>query len=85
MYCQFSVIAGGRFLCKQGSNDNAHIMYCQNLIIMLVLGGYRDALKFHPGEEITFNPQAFIQSRPESMQPFLEKILHLQIFQEVLL
>lgn len=48
------------------------------------LGGYRDALKFHPGEEITFNPQAFVQSRPESMQPFLEKILHLQIFQEVL-
>lgn len=48
------------------------------------VGGYRDALKFHPGEEITFNPQAFVQSRPESMQPFLEKILHLQIFQEVL-
>lgn len=48
------------------------------------VGGYRDALKFHPGEEITFNPQAFVQSRPESMQPFLEKILHLQIFQEVI-
>ncbi|XP_048773019.1 DENN domain-containing protein 1B-like isoform X3 [Ostrea edulis] len=50
--------------------------------LVKLIGGYRDALKFHPGEEITFNPQAFIQSRPESMQPFLEKILHLQIFQE---
>lgn len=50
--------------------------------LVKLIGGYRDALKFHPGEEITFNPQAFVQSRPESMQPFLEKILHLQIFQE---
>ncbi|XP_078324597.1 uncharacterized protein LOC111125891 isoform X6 [Crassostrea virginica] len=50
--------------------------------LVKLIGGYRDALKFHPGEEITFNPEAFVQSRPETMQPFLEKILHLQIFQE---
>ncbi|XP_062612531.1 DENN domain-containing protein 1B-like isoform X3 [Saccostrea cucullata] len=52
------------------------------MALVKLIGGYRDALKFHPGEEITFNPQAFVQSRPENMQPFLEKILHLQIFQE---
>ena len=47
------------------------------------LGGYRDALKFTEGETITFNPEAFVQSRPQSMQPFLENMLHLQIFQQV--
>ena len=46
------------------------------------VGGYRDALKFRPGEQITFDSEAFIQSRPSSMQPFLEKMLHLQIFEQ---
>lgn len=45
-------------------------------------GGYRDALRFRPGERITFDPDAFVLSRPPSMQPFLQKILHLQIFQQ---
>ena len=26
----------------------------------MIVGGYRDALKFHPGEEITFNPDSKI-------------------------
>ena len=39
---------------------------------------------FKEGEAITFNPEAFVQSRPISMQPFLQNILHLQIFQQVL-
>lgn len=63
-------------------NKNFLCELCKIWLEMIV-GGYRDALKFHPGEEITFNPEAFVQSRPETMQPFLEKILHLQIFQEV--
>ena len=45
-------------------------------------GGYRDALKFRSGEQITFDPEAFINSRPSSMQPFLESMLHLQIFEQ---
>lgn len=45
-------------------------------------GGYRDALRFRPGEQITFDPDAFILSRPSYMQPFLQKMLQLQIFEQ---
>ncbi|XP_050423721.1 DENN domain-containing protein 1B-like isoform X2 [Adelges cooleyi] len=47
-----------------------------------LIGGYRDALKFHQGERITFNKEAFIESRSTNMQPFLKKMLELQIFQQ---
>ncbi|XP_074654474.1 DENN domain-containing protein 1A-like isoform X2 [Tubulanus polymorphus] len=50
--------------------------------LVALIGGYRDALKFREGEEITFDRDAFLQSRPPSMQPFLEKILDLQIFEQ---
>ena len=50
---------------------------------MQLIGGYRDALKFHLGQKITFSSDAFIESRPSSMQPFLRKMLQLQIFQQV--
>jgi hypothetical protein len=51
--------------------------------LVQLIGGYRDALKFHLGQKITFSPDAFIESRPSSMQPFLRKMLQLQIFQQV--
>ncbi|CAH1786185.1 unnamed protein product [Owenia fusiformis] len=47
-----------------------------------IIGGYRDALKYRVGEKITFDRDAFIQTRPTSSQPFLEKILHLQLFEQ---
>ncbi|XP_050544102.1 DENN domain-containing protein 1B-like [Daktulosphaira vitifoliae] len=50
--------------------------------LVQLIGGYRDALKFHQGELITFNKEAFIESRPTNMQPFLRKMLELQIFQQ---
>ncbi|XP_034256007.1 DENN domain-containing protein 1A-like isoform X3 [Thrips palmi] len=50
--------------------------------LVQLIGGYRDALKFHQGERITFNSDAFVESRPTSMQPFLRKMLQLQIFQQ---
>ncbi|RZF32373.1 hypothetical protein LSTR_LSTR001837 [Laodelphax striatellus] len=50
--------------------------------LVQLIGGYRDALKFHQGESIKFNPEAFVESRPPSMQPFLRKMLQLQIFQQ---
>jgi hypothetical protein len=52
--------------------------------LVILIGGYRDALKFHQGQEITFCRTSFIESRPPSMQPFLHKMLQLQIFQQVL-
>lgn len=53
--------------------------------LVQLIGGYRDALKFTEGESITFCKEAFVQSRHNNMQPYLEKMLHLQIFQQVLL
>ncbi|KAL5233179.1 hypothetical protein ACI65C_000589 [Semiaphis heraclei] len=50
--------------------------------LVKLIGGYRDALKFHQGERITFNKEAFIESRSANMQPFLKKMLELQIFQQ---
>ncbi|CAI6362230.1 unnamed protein product [Macrosiphum euphorbiae] len=50
--------------------------------LIKLIGGYRDALKFHQGERITFNKEAFIESRSANMQPFLKKMLELQIFQQ---
>ena len=47
-----------------------------------LIGGYRDALKYRQGEKITFNEDAFILSRSTSLQPFLEKMLQLQIFMQ---
>lgn len=51
--------------------------------LVQLIGGYRDALRFYQGEKITFNPDAFVESRPPSIQPFLRKMLELQIFQQV--
>jgi len=45
-------------------------------------GGYRDALRFKPGERITFNSDSYVQSRPPNMQQFLRKVLELQTFQQ---
>ncbi|XP_059477766.1 DENN domain-containing protein 1A-like isoform X2 [Neocloeon triangulifer] len=50
--------------------------------LVQLIGGYRDALRFYQGEKITFNEDAFVESRPSSIQPFLRKMLHLQIFQQ---
>ncbi|KAF8797059.1 DENN domain-containing protein 1B [Argiope bruennichi] len=50
--------------------------------LVKLIGGYRDSLKFVLGEKISFDAEAFIQTRPPSVQPFLETMLHLQIFQQ---
>lgn len=51
--------------------------------LVQLIGGYRDALMFQPGQKVTFNEQRFIESRPVSSQPFLKEMLNLQIFQQV--
>ncbi|KFM80021.1 DENN domain-containing protein 1A, partial [Stegodyphus mimosarum] len=50
--------------------------------LVKLIGGYWNALKLKPGEKITFSPELFVQTRPSSMQPFLQKMLELQIFQQ---
>lgn len=51
-------------------------------MILNCTGGYRDALRFRPGEPITFDPDAFVVSRPADMQSLLRTILQLQTFQQ---
>ena len=48
----------------------------------MLTGSYRDALRFHLGEKITFDSDAFVISRSPSMKPFLENLLQLQTFQQ---
>lgn len=51
--------------------------------LVQLTAGYREALTLQQGERITFNQDAFVESRPSSMQPFVRKMLELQIFQQV--
>ncbi|XP_017879971.1 DENN domain-containing protein 1B isoform X2 [Ceratina calcarata] len=50
--------------------------------LVQLIAGYRDALTLEQGQSITFNQNAFVESRPPSMQPFLRKMLELQIFRQ---
>ncbi|XP_054720550.1 DENN domain-containing protein 1A-like [Uloborus diversus] len=50
--------------------------------LVKLIGGYWNALKLKHGERITFSPEMFVQTRPSAMQPFLQKMLELQIFQQ---
>lgn len=47
-----------------------------------MIGGYRQALRFTPGERIKFDDGLFIKSRPSPMQPFLEQLLQFQHFRQ---
>ncbi|CAH1998637.1 unnamed protein product [Acanthoscelides obtectus] len=50
--------------------------------LVQLIGGYRDALRFEPGQKVTFDKEKFIETRPVSLQPFLRQMLQLQIFQQ---
>lgn len=73
-------------LKKQLSNPNEHIGDRVSKIFLGILvqliGGYRDAIKFTQGEKITWDPDTFIESRPSHLRSFLRNMLELQIFQQ---
>jgi len=46
-----------------------------------LIGGYRDALRYRQGEKITFDREAFVNSRSTNLQPFLRDLLEVQMFQ----
>lgn len=50
--------------------------------LVQLIGGYRDALKISQGKEITFDREAFVDSRPSSIRPFLKQMLETQIFRQ---
>ena len=52
-------------------------------VLVQLIGGYRDAIKFTQGEKITWDQDAFIESRSTSVRPYLREIMQSQIFQQV--
>ncbi|XP_055317603.1 DENN domain-containing protein 1A isoform X20 [Sitodiplosis mosellana] len=73
-------------LKKQLSNQHDHIGDRVSKIFLGVLvqliGGYRDAIKFSQGAKLTWCRETFIDSRPSHLRPFLRDMLELQIFQQ---
>lgn len=50
--------------------------------LVMLIGGYREALEFNDGDKITFNHDRFIATRSSAFQPFLKKMLELQMFRQ---
>ena len=76
------VLSNMRKALKPGTGllgDSVARAFLQSLVHLI--GGYRDALKYRQGEKITFSEDAFIMSRSTALQPFLEQMLQLQLFQ----
>lgn len=52
--------------------------------LVQLIGNYKEALQFREEDKIiTFNKEKFVSIRPPNFQPFAEKMLDLQIFQQV--
>ncbi|XP_060220377.1 DENN domain-containing protein 1B isoform X3 [Meriones unguiculatus] len=47
-----------------------------------LFGSYRDALRYKPGEPITFCEESFIKPRSSVMKQFLETAVNLQLFKQ---
>lgn len=51
--------------------------------LVQLIGNYKEALQFREKDsKITFNSEKFVAIRPPHFQPFVEKMLELQIFQQ---
>lgn len=52
--------------------------------LVQLIGNYKEALQFRDQDKkITFSKEKFVSSRPAHYKPFVEKMLDLQIFQQV--
>ncbi|XP_075143511.1 DENN domain-containing protein 1B isoform X2 [Leptodactylus fuscus] len=47
-----------------------------------LFGSYRDALRYKPGESVTFSEESFVAHRSSTMKQFLEKAVNLQLFKQ---
>ncbi|XP_038838880.1 DENN domain-containing protein 1B-like, partial [Salvelinus namaycush] len=47
-----------------------------------LFGSYRDALRYKPGEPITFCEESFVAHRSSTMKHFLEMAVNLQLFKQ---
>lgn len=73
-------------LKKQLSNQHEHLgdrvsKIFLNVLVQLI-GCYRDGIKFSQGEKNKWCREQFIASRPPHLQPFLQSMSELQIFQQ---
>ncbi|XP_015270456.1 PREDICTED: DENN domain-containing protein 1B-like [Gekko japonicus] len=48
----------------------------------LLFGGYRQALMCEPGQPVSFCQETFLKHGSSSMQPFLQRAAHLQLFKQ---
>ncbi|KAL4635049.1 DENN domain-containing protein 1B isoform X1 [Arapaima gigas] len=48
----------------------------------VLFGSYRDALRYRPGEPITFCEESFVAHRSSAMRSFLEMAVNLQLFKQ---
>lgn len=74
-------------LKKQLSNPAEHIGDRVSKIFLGILvqliGGYRDAIKFTQGEKITWDRDTFVESRSPHLRVYLREMMELQIFRQV--
>lgn len=74
-------------LKKQFSNPAEHIGDRVSKIFLGILvqliGGYRDAIKFTQGEKITWDRDTFVESRSPHLRVYLREMMELQIFRQV--
>ncbi|XP_055799692.1 DENN domain-containing protein 1B-like isoform X2 [Salvelinus fontinalis] len=49
-----------------------------------LFGSYRDALRYKPGEPITFCEESFVAHRSSTMKHFLEMAVNLQLFKQLI-
>lgn len=73
-------------LKKQLNNSNDHMGDRVSKIFLGILvqliGGYRDAIKYSESQRITWDRETFIERRPSHLRPFLRNMMDLQIFQQ---
>lgn len=76
-------------LKKQLSNQAEHIGDRVSKIFLGILvqliGGYRDAIKFTQGDRITWDRDTFVESRSPHLRVYLRKMMELQIFRQVMM
>lgn len=74
---------------KKKLNNNSHDLRGDRIskiflgILVQLIGGYRDAIKFSELKKITWDADTFVESRPANLRPYLKDMLELQIFQQV--
>lgn len=73
-------------LKKNLSNSSEHIGNRVSLIFLGVLvqliGGYRDGIKFSQGEHFSFDSDLFIESKAPHVRAYLRKLMESQLFQQ---